>query len=243
MQVIGSGFGRTGTLSMKRALEELGFGPCYHMEEVLRSPARVAQWHTYATGGGADWHEVFSGFGSAVDFPASVVYRELMEAFPDAKVVHTVRDSDRWYASTHETIYQARSLTPRWLRWLVPVVGRSSRMIDLLVWDGLFGGRFEDRDRAIEVFEEWTAEVIATVPPERLLVFDVREGWGPLCEFLGVLEPLGPFPRVNDRESMLRRFRGLRVAVRAAPVLGAAVMLGMVGVVRRLLRRHGVANR
>jgi len=233
MKVIGSGFGRTGTLSMKHALEELGMGPCYHMEEVMRHGGHVGVWHDVGLGRPVDWRRLFAGFESAVDFPASVVYQDLMEAFPDAKVVHTVRDPDRWYESTFETIYQARTLVPRWLKRLVPFTGRFTEMVDALVWDGVFDGRFEDRDYAIARFDEWTAEVVATVPAERLLVFDVRDGWEPLCDFLRVLQPAGEFPRVNDRESMLRRFRIARVAGRSAPIVGAGFVVGFFALIRR----------
>ena len=240
MRVIGSGFGRTGTLSMKYALEELGFGPCYHMEEVMRHGSHVDVWHGVGLGMAADWHRLFADFDAAVDFPASVVYRELMDAFPDAKVVHTVRDPDRWYESTRETIYEARNLFPGWLRRLVPRVGRFDEMIDLMVRDGIFDGRFEDREFAIGRYREWTDEVIATVPAERLLVFDVREGWDPLCGFLGVLRPDREFPNVNDRESMQRRFRLARLAGRAVPVVGAGSVVAAIALTRW---RRGSAGR
>lgn len=233
MKVIGSGFGRTGTMSMKHALEELGMGPCYHMEEVMRTPGHIAMWHDIGRGRPVDWQRLFSGYESAVDFPASVVYRELMEAFPDAKVVHTVRDPDRWYESTLETIYQGRTLVPRWLQRLVPFTGRFADMVDLMVWDRVFEGRFEDRAYALARFDEWTDEVIATVPPERLLVFDVREGWEPLCAFLGVLQPAGEFPRVNDRESILRRFRIIRAVTRTGPAVLAGAVVGLLALRRR----------
>lgn len=233
MKVIGSGFGRTGTLSMKRALEELGVGPCYHMEEVIRHRGHVDVWHRVGQGEGADWQDVFADFESAVDFPASVVYRELLEAFPDAMVVHTVRDPERWYDSTFETIYQGRTLVPGWLRRVCPPAGRFAEMVDLLVWDGIFDGRFEDRAYAVARFDEWTAEVVATVPADRLLVFDVRDGWRPLCDFLGLLQPDTEFPRVNDRASMLRRFRLIRVATRALPVVAAGLGMAAVALVRR----------
>jgi hypothetical protein len=206
------------------------------MEELIRHPGHVGTWLDVGLGRSVDWPRLFAGFESAVDFPASVVYRDLMEAFPDAKVVHTVRDPDRWYESTLETIYRARSLFPGWFRRVVPRSGRFTEMVDLMVWDGIFDGRFEDREFAIARYHEWTAEVIATVPSERLLVFDVRDGWGPLCEFLGVLEPAGEFPRVNDRESMLRRFRIIRVASRSAPVVGAGFLVGLAALMRRLRR-------
>lgn len=227
---------------MKRALEELGMGPCYHMEEVMRHSGHVDMWRDVGQGRTVDWHRLFAGFESSVDFPASVVYRELMEAFPDAKVVHTVRDPDRWYESTLETIYGARTLVPGWLKRIVPFTGRFTEMVDLMVWDRVFDGRFEDRDYAIARYHEWTAEVIANVPPERLLVFDVRDGWEPLCDFLGVLQPAGEFPRVNDRESMLRRFRFARVATRSAPAVGAGFVVGAFALVRRLRGRGGVAE-
>ncbi|MEQ8842360.1 MAG: sulfotransferase [Acidimicrobiales bacterium] len=233
MKVIGSGFGRTGTLSMKHALEDLGVGPCYHMEEVPRHRGHVGVWHAAGRGEPVDWSRLFAGFESAVDFPASVVYRDLMEAFPDAKVVHTVRDPDRWYESTFETIYQARTLAPAWVLRSVPAARRFFEMVEMLVWDGVFDGRFTDREFALRRYREWTAEVIATVSPERLLVFDVRDGWEPLCAFLDLPVPAHDFPNVNDRESMLRRFRVIRTATRAAPFVGAALVAG----VSRLGRR------
>jgi hypothetical protein len=223
LKVIGSGFGRTGTLSTKLALEQLGFGPCDHMQEVLRSPRRIRLWHRRAVGEQVDWNEVFDGFRSTVDFPSSAVVGELIEAFPEALVLHTVRDADRWYDSTHETIYQARTMLPQWLRSAVPTLGMAVEMTDGLVWDGLFDGRFEDRDHAIDVYRAHTADVIATVPSERLLVFDVADGWAPLCAFLGVPIPDNPFPRVNDRKQMIRRFRAVRISTRLAPVVIAAV--------------------
>lgn len=236
MKVIGSGFGRTGTLSLKHALEELGFGPCYHMEEVLKNPAHVAVWHDASFGRPVDWPALFAPYGSAVDFPASVVYRDLLTVFPDAKVVHTVRDPDRWYESTLETIYQATTIAPEWMRRSVPAVRRWTEMVDRLVWDGIFEGRFEDRAFAIERYDAWTAEVVATVPAERLLVFEVSDGWGPLCDFLGVLQPDRGFPRVNDRDVMQRRFRVARTVTRAVPVVGVGLAAGIYGVSRRIRR-------
>ncbi len=237
MRVIGSGFGRTGTLSLKLALEELGYGPCYHMQEVMGSAADVKVWHDYARGGPTDWRELFAEYDAAVDFPASIVYRDLLEEFPDAMVVHTMRDSDSWYESTLETIYQGTTLMPRWMRRSVPVAGRWAEMVDLMVWEGLFEGRFEDRAFAIERYEAWIAEVIATVPPHRLLMFKVADGWGPLCEFLGAIQPDGLFPQVNDRESMLRRFRRIKVVTRSAPFVGVGLFAAFCGALRRLRRR------
>lgn len=223
MRVIGSGFGRTGTLSTKRALQMLGFGPCYHMEEVIRRPSHVRAWLDVAQGRDVDWHRLFQGFDSTVDFPASAVWEQLLEAYPEAKVVHTVRDPQRWYDSTAETIARSPTLVPRWFRSMIPPLDRFLRVSELLIWQQLFEGRFDDRGRALWIYEDWTAHVRASVPTEQLLVFDVADGWGPLCTFLDVPVPDRPFPRVNDRKTMLRRFTAIRVVSRALPAVAAAV--------------------
>ncbi|MFV0526353.1 MAG: sulfotransferase family protein [Acidimicrobiales bacterium] len=238
MEVIGSGFGRTGTLSTKQALERLGFGPCHHMFEAIRHPAQFRTLATHLRGEPVDWPVFFGGYQSQVDYPGAIIWRELMAAFPEAKVLHTVRDPDRWYDSTLTTVYRARTALAPWARRLVPIVDEAFRVNDAMIWDGLFEGRFEDRDRAIEIFEARTAEVVATVPPDRLLVFDVADGWEPLCAFLDVPVPDEPFPHVNDRRWMQLRFGTVRLASYGAPwagALGAAVAAGTL--MRRARRR------
>ncbi|WP_420631597.1 sulfotransferase family protein [Candidatus Leptofilum sp.] len=220
MKVIGSGFGRTGTKSMKLALEQLGFGRCYHMEEALADAGHTETWYHISQGQSADWQQLFQAFGATVDFPGCVYYQELLETFPDAKVVHTVRDSESWYQSTYDTIYRGvkDKLFPSWLQRAVKRIGQLQGMVSNIIWDGVFEGEFENRQRAIEIFEQHTAEVKRTVPADKLLVFSVKEGWEPLCQFLDVPIPSIPFPHVNDRKSMLKTFRKLQFAVRAIPV-------------------------
>jgi len=238
MQVIGSGFGRTGTRSTKDALEILGFGPCYHMEEVFKRPAHVRAWVDRGHGKPVDWRRLFHGWGSTVDFPASVVWDELLEAFPDAKVLHTVRDPDDWWESTVETIAGAGGRVDPWLRRFVPAVDRPFRLTELLVWEGIFEGRIDDRQHAISVYEAWTERVVATVPADRLLVFDVRDGWEPLCEFLEVPVPDVPYPRRNDRAEMRRVLKALEVGSRAVRVgTMAAPLAAGVALSRRRARR------
>ncbi len=222
MELIGTGFGRTGTLSVKKALEHLGFGPCHHMEEAVRHPDQFRLLASHVRGEPVDWRQVFAGYRSQVDFPGATIWRELLSAFPAAKVLHTVRDPERWYDSTRATIYPARTMVAPWVRRGIPFIDEALEVSDALIWDGLFEGRFEDRARAIEIFEARTAEVATTVPADRLLVFDVAQGWEPLCEFLGVPTPYGPFPHVNDRASMHRRIQAVRIASHGAPWLGAA---------------------
>lgn len=197
LSVIGAGFGRTGTLSIKMALEQLGVGRCYHMVEVFENPHHIALWRAAADGHPVDWDALFAGYGAAVDWPACHFWRHLMDHFPDAKVLLTVRDAERWYQSAHDTIYQA-------MIGSLPIddpVARSQReMAAKIVLEDTFGGRFEDRAHAIAVYERHNAEVRRAVPPARLLVYELGEGWEPLCRFLGKPVPAEPFPRVNSRD-------------------------------------------
>ena len=224
MKIIGSGFGRTGTLSMKQALEELGFGPCYHMEEVIKHPRHIKYWDDVSNGKSKDWDKIFEGYQATVDFPASIFYKDLMEHYPDAKIIHTIRDPERWYKSTYETIYQMNYAFPRWVTIIVRPLGQFLDMTQV-IWSTLFEDRFGDRDYAIRIFQEFTKEVEQTVPSERLLIFEVKQGWQPLCDFLGVPVPDTPFPHVNDRDSMLRRIKTARLVTQLAPVAIIGLML------------------
>jgi hypothetical protein len=233
VRVIGAGFGRTGTLSLKRALEDLGFGPTYHMQEVMRRPSHVRQWYQFAHTGEADWDELFGQFASGVDYPVSCVWEELATHYPDSKVVLTVRDPEKWWTSTATTIYGFRTAFPGWTQRLVPTLGHFVDMVDRLVWDGLFDGRFLDRDHAIGVFENHIEHVSTTCPPERLLVFDVAEGWEPLCRFLDVPVPSHPFPRLNDSRVTRRVVTSVRWGGKALPFLVAAAGIGVVTAIGR----------
>jgi hypothetical protein len=212
LSVIGAGFGRTGTLSLKLALEQLGFGPCYHMLEVLKNPQAPGYWEAAADGGPVDWERIFDGYRSTVDWPSATFYRELAEAYPDAKVVLSVRDPDAWFASTQATIFKAiPDLPPEatpddpFLRMVVKVIG------------DLFGRRMHDKDRLIEVYERHNETVRRVIPAERLLVYDVAEGWAPLCAFLGVPVPDGPMPKVNSTEDFQREHAAMLESGRVQP--------------------------
>ena len=196
LKVVGAGFGRTGTLSLKVALERIGFGPCYHMVEVFPRPEHVAMWHRLAFEQSMDWDEIFRGFGATVDWPAARWWREIAAHFPDAKVLLSVRDSEAWYKSVTDTIYQPmKSPAPDGVPELVRL---QSEMARKAILDETFDNRFEDKAHAIEVFRKHNQAVRDAIDPARLLVFNVREGWGPLCRFLEVPIPDEPFPRLND---------------------------------------------
>lgn len=211
MDVIGAGFGRTGTLSLKAALEQLGFGSCQHMFDIIGNPDRIAAWQAVVEGGRADWGKLLDGFRSAVDWPACTYYAELAAAFPRAKVILTVRPAGSWYESMRTTlyaIYQAAASGKLSAGELPPPSPDYARMTRELLWEQTFGGRFADRDHAIGVYKAHIAQVKHILPAERLLVFQVSEGWQPLTRFLGVPVPSAPFPRLNDAATM-RRMVGL----------------------------------
>jgi hypothetical protein len=253
LQVIGAGLGRTGTLSLHAALERLGFAPCEHMTNCFAHPERFALWLEAArrkrAGEPIDWRPLFSGYRATVDWPGVFFWRELAATHPEAKVILTVRDPQRWYDSARATIYaatQARTATPATrllyglLAWANPRAGNGFRTVQETVWDGTLRGRFEDREEAIRIFEEHNREVVATIPPERLLVFDVKEGWQPLCAFLGVPVPADkPFPHVNDATDFSRRQRDQyrHIARMLLPALGAAAG-GAAGLALAVSRRR-----
>ncbi|MDQ5819146.1 MAG: sulfotransferase family protein [Actinomycetota bacterium] len=245
MRVIGAGFGRTGTMSLKVALETLGFGPCYHMIEVFEHPEHVGFWEAAWRSEPVDWDKVLGVYGATVDWPACTFYEELLRRHPDAKVLLSVRDPERWYESTRNTIYElSKIIAGSWLSRVifafvglfVPGVFEIGRMDNEIIWQGTFDGKFEDKRHAIEVFNRHNEEVRRRVPREHLLVYEVREGWGPLCEFLHVEEPDQPFPRLNDAAEMRRRILAVRFLSVAVPAALALLGIGALALFRRSAR-------
>lgn len=202
MQVIGAGFGRTGTMSLKLALEQLGFQPCYHMYEVFAHPGHAEVWHEAAKGRPPDWREFLKDYRAAVDWPACHFWRELAEAFPEAKFLLTERDEDAWYKSMSQTIFEAMRMGDRFAN--DPVRGPQLRMARYVVEEKTFAGRM-DRDSALAVYRAHNEAVKRAFPRGKLLIYDVGEGWAPLCEFLGVGVPETPFPRTNSTDEFRER--------------------------------------
>ncbi|MGI5282090.1 sulfotransferase family protein [Nonomuraea polychroma] len=224
IKVIGAGLPRTGTTSMKAALERLGFAPCYHMAEVMTHPDHVDRWLSVAAGevkAREDWDRVFTGYQATQDWPASHYWRELADAYPEAKIVLTVRDPHKWYPSirmllSDENRLDASEELPEVARQVFASMERMRPALDqfgrsLFGPDWHFGGDMVDEETAVAAFERHTAAVKESVAADRLLVFDVREGWEPLCDFLGVAVPAGePFPHLNDAESMRQALERMR---------------------------------
>lgn len=198
LKIVGAGFGRTGTLSMKAALEQLGLGPCHHMVEVISHPQSADHWMSAAEGKSVDWDVVFQGYKSAVDWPSCAFYREHAEHYPEAKVILTVRDLDSWYESCQATIFNIMKAPPE---MVPPHMSQVARLARKLVAENTFSGKLDDRAHCIAVHQAHIDEVKRTIEPSRLLVFEVKQGWEPLCRFLNVPVPATPFPRVNERET------------------------------------------
>ena len=193
LKVIGAGFGRTGTKSLKDALEHLGLGPCYHMVEVFKNPLAPDLWSAAADDPAkADWGRIFEGYNATVDWPNATFYRELAEAYPEAKVILTERDPDQWFESTQATIFARMPDGPG-------ATEPFPRMLGKVICE-LFDYRMHDREHCISVFKAHNAKVRQVIPAERLLVYEVAQGWGPLCGFLGVPEPTEAMPKVNSRD-------------------------------------------
>ena len=212
MKVIGAGFGRTGTLSLKIALEVLGFGKCYHMKSVIKRPKHIRTWLDAGRGKPIDWDFLFKHFNATVDFPASLFYDELKHKYPDAKVILTIRDPDTWYKSTKRTIYTVPSIVPQWFKRIIPPMEQFIKMNELLIWNGLFKNKFSDRKFAIRIFNEHIQNVRRHTPKEDLLIFNVKDGWQPLCDFLGVPIPKTiPFPHVNTSDNMIKSLNAVKL--------------------------------
>jgi len=205
LKIIGSGFGRTGTMSTKLALEELGFGPCHHMVEVMQNPAQPAFWADIAAGRAVDWDAVFDGYTAQVDWPGAAVWPQTMHAFPDAKIIHTERAENDWWGSFNTTIGKLFTRAPT-----MDLPPHIHEIFDTM--EGLFlKSTFEDhtdRDCAIAAYRQNNAAVREQVQADRLLVFQAADGWGPLCEFLDVPVPDTPFPRSHHRNEFWAHFGG-----------------------------------
>lgn len=197
LDVIGAGLGRTGTTSLKLALERLGFSRCHHMTELFTHPETGALWEAAAEGKPVDWEVLLAGYRATTDWPACHFYRELARIYPHAKVILTVRDPESWFRSAQATIFRPEHLVKLETK---PNAGFLKKGIM-----PIFDGRLNDREHAIAVYERHNAEVRRTIAPERLLIYDVAQGWEPLCRFLGAPIPSDPFPHANTTEAFRSR--------------------------------------
>jgi len=190
LRVVGAGLGRTGTHSLKVALEQLLGEPCYHMIEVFANPAHVPMWHQAVRGEMPDWDELFSGYDAAVDWPSAAFWEAQAAAYPEAVILLSTRDSEAWWTSCNNTIFEVLraaddKMPDEWTAMITDLFRN-------------FAGDTLDKASAIAAFERHNEYVRSTAPPERLLEWHPGDGWEPICTALGVDVPAEPFPHVNS---------------------------------------------
>lgn len=212
LKVIGAGWGRTGTESLKIALEQLGFTRCYHGFDLFNDGRKLKYWKQLHAEGKTDFDALFDGYQAAVDFPAAHYYRELMKQYPDAKIILTVRDADKWYNSAANTIFkEPEPVKFTILKWMGKLSTKLSYIpqiyyhIQTFLFKEAFQDKMKDKVAMMAMFNAWSEEVKRTVPAEKLLVYEVQQGWEPLCAFLNIPVPSTPFPRTNSKESFQKR--------------------------------------
>lgn len=212
LKVIGAGWGRTGTESLKIALEQLGFDRCYHGFDLFNDGRKLQYWKQLRVEGKTDFDALFKGYRAAVDFPSAYYYRELLQQYPEAKVILTVRDASKWYESAAHTIFKK----PQPAKFaILKFLGRISQKLNYIpqiyyhiqtfLFQEAFHGKIEDKEAMMVLFNQWNEEVKNTVPANQLLVYNITQGWEPLCKFLNVPAPVTPFPQTNKKESFQQR--------------------------------------
>jgi hypothetical protein len=199
LRVIGTGLGRTGTKSLQTALNMLGVGPCHHMAEVFMHPESMALW-IEAARGLPRWDAIFADYRSTVDYPSAAYWRELTSYYPDARVIHTTRDPDAWFESTQATIFAPDGVAVRAIR-----SGQGPAAEFFASFTGPLRNHLNDRNFLIDYFQRHNEAVLATIPAERLLVYEAGQGWSSLCEFLDVPIPTEPYPFENSRAEFIGR--------------------------------------
>ncbi len=211
IKIIGAGFPRTGTNTLKVSLEQLGFTKTYHMKELLVHPHELQFWQTLRETGTTDWDALYNGYQATVDFPCYPWYKEHMKQYPDAKVILSTRPFEKWYDSVYSTIWQAQMPPSEEQKKEMgeklaanPGLAASMKCVKFageVIMNDHFQGKFLDKELAEKIFNKHHEDVKAYVPADKLLVFDVSEGWQPLCEFLGVPQPEEPIPHLNKKEN------------------------------------------
>jgi hypothetical protein len=180
------------------------------MKELLVNPDMLPTWLELENTGNTDWDKLYDGYEATVDFPGYPWYKEHMKRYPDAKVILTVRSFESWHKSAYNTIWKAGPQTiPQKLFMMIRLllnprlrkVIKCIKVVKRNVWGKHFEGRFEDKTFAEEVFNQHIENVKANVPADKLLIYEVKDGWKPLCEFLGLPEPPEPLPHLNKKEN------------------------------------------
>lgn len=201
LRVIGAGLGRTGTMSLKLALEQLLGGPCYHMTELFQHPEHLPYWQQAVDGETVDWQQVFGDYVAAVDEPTGQLWEPISQAYPDALIILSVRDPDAWWQSANATIMEVKRQPP-------PAEDKDrNAWYDMIMnlYDQFYPQGVDEPEAAKAAFRAHIACVKSTVPSERLLVWEAKDGWAPICQALNLPVPDEPFPYSNTREEFIKR--------------------------------------
>lgn len=233
LQIIGAGFGRTGTMSTQSALNQIGYN-CYHMKELAEkaNKSHIDFWYNMVKKpkkSKQDWDKIFKNYTATVDFPSSCVWQDLVKAYPEAKVILTLhpKGPEAWYKSTNDTIY---SFSKRWefkvMALFNPKVRKLAQMAKYLIWKDFLNGTMESKQEAINRYIEHIEEVKKQVPTDKLLIFSADQGWKPLCHFLGKEAPHSPFPKVNEKSEIQKRFKYMSTFARL--IVAMIIVVGIV---------------
>lgn len=198
LQIVGAAYPRTGTVSLKLALEQLGFGPCHHMAEMIAHPEMAPLWIAAAEGR-PDWDAIFANYKSCADAPSCMYWREITAKYPQARVILTERDPEEWFASTQATVFSPE--------WIAATLKMPLGPFFQTLYDS-YEGQIHDHDYMIGNYRRYCDDVKAVIPPDRLLAYRTGSGWEPLCRFLDVPVPEAPFPKINTRDEMRARLSG-----------------------------------
>lgn len=213
IKIAGTGLGRTGTYSLKLALEHLGFGKCYHMTELFQYPEGVSHFRQAERGDQINWENIFSNYNSTVDYQGARYFEQITDHYPDAKVIHTYRNPDEWFESAVKTILAARNLNFRqYVKFasLFPFYPNIRKRLNAFLYSRKlialeFGKDYSDKKKIIRKYEQHTENVIKKINPDRLLIYNVSEGWKPLCRFLNVPVPKNDFPYTNTQDEFFKK--------------------------------------
>jgi hypothetical protein len=215
LKVIGTGLSRTGTTTLRKVLEVLGFGPCYNSSELFTHPQHIEFWEALERGEEVDFDAFFADYGAIIGFPGYIFAQQLLKKYPDAKIILSYRDAEEWYDDISATVFQNSSnhvnkqyaeAVKEFDPYLSECIIRIHALQDRILEKGYFEGRFEDKTYAVERYKQYNEEVKQTFPPEKLLVYQVTEGWEPICDFLGVPVPEDePFPHLNHKDVFHKR--------------------------------------
>ena len=215
LAVVGTGLSRTGTTTLRRVIEDLGFGTCYNSSELFTHPRGIEFWEGIENGEKVDFEEFFDNYGAIIGFPGYIFHRELVKKYPDAKVILSYRDPEEWYEDIRGTVFQPASShvnksyseeVRKFDDYLAGCITRIHSMQARILEDGYFEGRFDDKEYSIKRYVQWNEEIKAAYPPDRLLVYQVTEGWKPVCDFLEVPVPEDkPFPHLNSPDVFHKR--------------------------------------